>query len=73
MVLQHHLGDGLLEGDALQHVVPRLCVPLDEVELVLAEPARLGEDLRGHGDLAHVVDEGGEPQAVEFAARHPHP
>ena len=62
MVLQHDLGHRAPEVDGAEDVEARRGVLPDEVELDLAEAARLGEDLGGHGDLADVVDEAGEAQ-----------
>src|SRR5665647_1581547 len=72
VVLQHDLGHGAPEVDDLKDVEAGRGVLLDEVELDLAEPARLGEDLGGHGDLADVVDEAGETQGFERLAVHAH-
>ena len=71
-MLQHHLRHRPVEGDGLQDVVPGLRVRLDQLELVGAQPAGLGEDLRRHRDLAHVVDERGETQRLQLLAVHAH-
>src|SRR5450756_567006 len=72
VVLQHHLGHRAPEVDGREDVETGCRVLLDEVELDLAEAARLGEDLGGHGDLADVVDEAGVAQGVELLAVHAH-
>src|SRR5665647_2837350 len=72
VVLQHDLGHRAPEVDHLEDVEAGRGRVLDEVELDLAEPARLGEDLGGHGDPAEVVDEAGVAQGVELLAVHAH-
>ena len=48
-----------------------LRVRLDHRELVVAEAAALQQDAVGHGDLAEVVQRGGQPE--QFDVLHVHP
>ncbi len=55
MMLQRDLGNRPGKLHVLQHLVARLRVPLDQLELGRAELAGLGQDLCGYGDLADIV------------------
>ena len=58
--------EGLVEElDVLEHLGAAQRVRLDHRELVVGEAARLLQDLRGHAELADVVEDPGVAQGVD--------
>ena len=57
------------KGDVLEDIVADLGMALDDRPLLGGEPGRFGEILRGQGDLADIMEQGGKVQAFDLFFR----
>ena len=64
-MLEDNLGSVAGESDRLQDVIRHLGVGFNQGELRVGELARLGENARGDGDLAQIVQSAGHPQITQ--------
>ncbi len=69
MMLEHDARDRPGELNVFQDIVARLGMDFDKVEFDLQQFFRLGEKFGGNGELAKVVDGGGEAQPLDPVSR----
>ncbi len=72
MVVQHAGERIAQEGNAFENLVAGLGVTLDGGELLGGEAAHLGQDALGNADLAHIVHQTGDADALGVLSAHAH-